>query len=378
MGSNPPMAHPNVFVRGLPLAWGEVEITALFQQYGTLTSIRLVRHSVTKHSLGYGFVRFQSFEDAQAAINALDATTTHGQTLQVKFADADAGPPAASPVSGLTPSESVYVKHLPAASTVSDVQALFEGIGGVQDVKLFPCLDHFRSASALVRMASRRDSERAIAALNNTTPAGSLQSLVVRYAESAAEKAARLARRNPARAGTGLGPGAAATAGVLGAGLGGAAHADLQSALSALTGLQPGLLDARQLLRAALAGGAGGGVPGLSGPGPGDRPVTLTLTGLPPATDRLWLYESFAAYGAILSLHVLQDEATGQCSGTGLITFGNAGSAERAAVSMHGAHVGDHVLSVTLQPASGTQAPGGSLHPGLAAALGGNWVGPEW
>ncbi|KFM26428.1 ELAV-like protein 2 [Auxenochlorella protothecoides] len=284
------MAHPNVFVRGLPLAWGEVEITALFQQYGTLTSIRLVRHSVTKHSLGYGFVRFQSFEDAQAAINALDATTTHGQTLQVKFADADAGPPAASPVSGLTPSESVYVKHLPAASTVSDVQALFEGIGGVQDVKLFPCLDHFRSASALVRMASRRDSERAIAALNNTTPAGSLQSLVVRYAE----------------------------------------------------------------------------------------PVTLTLTGLPPATDRLWLYESFAAYGAILSLHVLQDEATGQCSGTGLITFGNAGSAERAAVSMHGAHVGDHVLSVTLQPASGTQAPGGSLHPGLAAALGGNWVGPEW
>lgn len=61
-----------------------------------------------------------------------------------------------------------------------------------------------------------------------------------------------------------------------------------------------------------------------------------------------------------------------------LITFGNAGSAERAAVSMHGAHVGDHVLSVTLQPASGTQAPGGSLHPGLAAALGGNWVGPEW
>ena len=45
-------AHPNLFVRGLPLAWSEAEIAAVFGQHGALTSIRLVRHSVTKHSLG--------------------------------------------------------------------------------------------------------------------------------------------------------------------------------------------------------------------------------------------------------------------------------------------------------------------------------------
>jgi len=44
--------HPNIFVRGLPLAWGESEITAVFQQYGNLNSLRLVRHSMTKQSLG--------------------------------------------------------------------------------------------------------------------------------------------------------------------------------------------------------------------------------------------------------------------------------------------------------------------------------------
>lgn len=49
-GSN--QQHPNVFVRGLPLAWSEAEITAVFQQYGQLSSLRLVRHSVTKQSLG--------------------------------------------------------------------------------------------------------------------------------------------------------------------------------------------------------------------------------------------------------------------------------------------------------------------------------------
>jgi hypothetical protein len=44
--------HPNIFVRGLPLAWSEAEITAVFEQYGSLTTLRLVRHSVTKQSLG--------------------------------------------------------------------------------------------------------------------------------------------------------------------------------------------------------------------------------------------------------------------------------------------------------------------------------------
>lgn len=55
--------------------------------------------------------------------------------------------------------------------------------------------DQFRGASALVRMASVEAAERAITALNNTTPPGAVQTLIVRYAESAAEKAARLSRR---------------------------------------------------------------------------------------------------------------------------------------------------------------------------------------
>lgn len=44
-------------------------------------------------------------------------------------------------------------------------------------------------------MASLEASERAITALNNSTPPGAVQSLIVRYAESAAEKAMRLSRR---------------------------------------------------------------------------------------------------------------------------------------------------------------------------------------
>lgn len=67
----------------------------------------------------YGFVRYQEPGEANAAIAALDGTSVLGHTLQVKFADADAGPPSSGTSSGLTPSDSCYVKHLPAAYGVS-------------------------------------------------------------------------------------------------------------------------------------------------------------------------------------------------------------------------------------------------------------------
>lgn len=39
----------------------------------------------------YGFVRYGSVGEAHAAIGSLDGTSVLGHTLQVKFADADAG-----------------------------------------------------------------------------------------------------------------------------------------------------------------------------------------------------------------------------------------------------------------------------------------------
>jgi hypothetical protein len=76
-----------------------------------------------------------------------------------------------------------------------EVQQLFETWGLVLDVKLFPCMDSFRGASAVVRMAAPEAAERAIAGLNGTMPPGGVQPLTVRFAESATEKAARLSRR---------------------------------------------------------------------------------------------------------------------------------------------------------------------------------------
>ncbi|KAI3430894.1 hypothetical protein D9Q98_009303 [Chlorella vulgaris] len=321
--------HPNVFVRGLPLQWGENEMSAVFGQFGVLTSLRLVRHSVTKHSLGYGFVRYGGVGEAQAAISTLDGTSVLGHTLQVKFADADAGPPTMPVPSGLSPADTCYIKHLPASYGVLEVQQLFEAHGAVLDIKLFPCLDQFRGASALVRMASIEASDRAIAALNNSTPPGAVQSLIVRFAESAAEKAARLTRREAK---------------------------GLQRMAAAGGATQPGM-GADQLQQALSALSMGGCMSGLSPPPAPLVPQayqpqvlsSICIKGMPSNADRLWIFENFSRYGAIAGLRILVDDSTGQCNGTGFVNYADGIAGERARQAMNGMRVGDKILHVMVQ-----------------------------
>lgn len=71
--------HPNIFVRGLPLSWSETEITAVFQQYGQLSSMRLVRHSVTKQSLG--LVTFPMLSFCSEYVNIFWRTCIHLGTV---------------------------------------------------------------------------------------------------------------------------------------------------------------------------------------------------------------------------------------------------------------------------------------------------------
>ena len=128
------------------------------------TSPRAPSCPVRRTACSYGFVRYGSVGEAHAAISTLDGTSVLGHTLQVKFADADAGaqltlirggaerglrhfvasafqrcdrhralcclppppigrcagPPTIPAPSGLSPSDSCYVKHLPSSYGVRD------------------------------------------------------------------------------------------------------------------------------------------------------------------------------------------------------------------------------------------------------------------
>jgi RNA recognition motif-containing protein len=75
----------------------------------------------------------------------------------------------------------------------------------------------------------------------------------------------------------------------------------------------------------------------------------LPLQNLPPDADKLFLYEKFSPFGAILSVKVLTDPQSGQCRGVGFVNFAEHASAVRSIQALHGTKVGDKSMHVSLQ-----------------------------
>jgi polyadenylate-binding protein len=66
-------------------------------------------------------------------------------------------------------------------------------------------------------------------------------------------------------------------------------------------------------------------------------------------TDKLWLYEKFAPFGAVLSVKVLTNEV-GLCKGVGFINYRDQDAAQQAVSAMNGMPMGsDKRLHVALQ-----------------------------
>lgn len=84
--------HANLYVRNLPTDLDEGTLQQLFQSFGALECCRVVREAASGKSCGYGFVKFSCVSSAGAAVKGLNGARLSSNTLQVKFADMDAGP----------------------------------------------------------------------------------------------------------------------------------------------------------------------------------------------------------------------------------------------------------------------------------------------
>jgi hypothetical protein len=80
------------------------------------------------------------------------------------------------------------------------------------ELRSFPSTEYYQGSGALVQMENIEQSGAAIQALNGCVLPGASQPLIVRYADSPAEKAAKVARKEKfvGRERTGLAPGQSA------------------------------------------------------------------------------------------------------------------------------------------------------------------------
>ncbi len=84
----------NIFVAGLSYQITDADLKELFEEYGEVSSAKIITDRETRRSKGYGFVEMTNDEDGQRAIDELNDAEYDGRTLSVSVARPRAERPA--------------------------------------------------------------------------------------------------------------------------------------------------------------------------------------------------------------------------------------------------------------------------------------------
>ncbi len=76
----------NIFVAGLSFSINDADLSELFEEYGVVTSSKVVVDRMSGRSKGYGFVEMEDDEAAKKAVAELNGAEYDGRTIAVSEA----------------------------------------------------------------------------------------------------------------------------------------------------------------------------------------------------------------------------------------------------------------------------------------------------
>ena len=76
----------NIFIAGLTYRVTELDLIDVFEDYGTVSSAKVITDRDTGQSRGFGFVKMTDKADGQRAIKELDEAEYDGRTITVNVA----------------------------------------------------------------------------------------------------------------------------------------------------------------------------------------------------------------------------------------------------------------------------------------------------
>lgn len=202
MMNGPSMATPNanLWVGNLPPTYTEVEVHALFQPYGHITSAKILRDRADRPAERAAMVNFTTAHQAANAMQSLSGVLLPNspQPLIVKYsakgfgaggAPAPSGYPGTpmgyhqpmggyqappmqmgypAPAAPSGPSDNLWVGNVPLGYTEGDLHGIFGGYGTITSMVLLPPKKPGQKAAALVRFASVAEAAGALQALDGT------------------------------------------------------------------------------------------------------------------------------------------------------------------------------------------------------------------
>ncbi len=76
----------NIYVGNIPRSTDEQTIRNLFEEYGEVAEVKLLKDNYTGELRGFGFITMHAQEEAEKAIEGLNSTELDGRTLVVNKA----------------------------------------------------------------------------------------------------------------------------------------------------------------------------------------------------------------------------------------------------------------------------------------------------
>ena len=76
----------NIFVGNLPFSATDQSVRELFEPFGEVDSVNIIKDRETNRSRGFGFVEMSNSAEAQAAINDLNGKEMDGRALNINEA----------------------------------------------------------------------------------------------------------------------------------------------------------------------------------------------------------------------------------------------------------------------------------------------------
>lgn len=154
----------NLIVNYIPPDMYEDEFRNLFNSFGDIISLKLVRDKANGTSLGYGFVMYKTKTSAEIAIRELNGKNIRGKHLKVAFA----GKPGSE-----ASNTNVYVANISEDATKEAVEKMFGRYGKVVEMNVLTDKSTGKNKGiAFIKYEKRTEAERAIDDLNGTNPPG--------------------------------------------------------------------------------------------------------------------------------------------------------------------------------------------------------------
>ncbi|XP_071043715.1 CUGBP Elav-like family member 2 isoform X2 [Parasteatoda tepidariorum] len=170
-----------MFVGQIPRSWGESDLTKLFEEYGPVYQVTVLRDKATLTSRGCCFVTFftrKAAIEAQNALHNIKALPGMHHPIQMKPADSEN-----------RNERKLFIGMLSKKCTENDVRIMFSSFGSIEECTVLRDTNGQSKGCAFVTYGSRQCAINAIKSMNHSqTMEGCNSPLVVKFADTQKDK----------------------------------------------------------------------------------------------------------------------------------------------------------------------------------------------